>query len=305
MKLIGNSARRVERDLVEFSVPLSIQAGSLRLFVESTVNRTRTQRGNYVNSSLQAMPIEGRELGLARAIQNTLVPLLTYEDTNVEAYGQTIPREDLGGDLVDLVTAGRDIIAYVADVSGHGLPAAVLMGMVKTAVRYGLHLGQVLPVLLDGLNRLLPAVKEPNMYATLAGLRFDGSNEVEYITAGHVPLLQYRRRQRDIVRCCSEAQFPLGLFEDAGYVSGRVRYEAGDMFVLVTDGILEAADEQGAPFGFERLEQILCDLAGRPLSEIFEAVLAAVTLHGTQQDDQTLLLVRALASGRQTQAGLI
>jgi Stage II sporulation protein E (SpoIIE) len=74
------------------------------------------------------------------------------------------------------------------------------MGMVKTAVRYSLQLGQSLPELLDGLNRVLPAVKEPYMYATLAGLRFHGSNDAEYITAGHLPLLQYRRRQRDVVR---------------------------------------------------------------------------------------------------------
>jgi serine phosphatase RsbU (regulator of sigma subunit) len=94
------------------------------------------------------------------------------------------------------------------------------------------------------------------------------------------------------------AQFPLGLFEGFGYVSGRVRYEVGDMFVLVTDGVVEAADEQGTQFGFGRLEQLLRDLAERPLSEIFEAALAAVTRHGTQHDDQTLLLVRALASGR-------
>lgn len=271
-----------------------------------------------MSSLLQAMPSErpivftglcdapvkaGKELGLALAIQNILVPSVAYEDKHVEVYGQTIPREDLGGDLVDLVAAGRDIVAYVADVSGHGFSAAVLMGMVKTAVRYGLNLGQALPALLDGLNRVLPAVKEPNMYATLAGLRFDGSNEVEYITAGHVPLLQYRRRQRDIVRCRSIAQFPLGLFEDAGYMSRRVRYEVGDVFVLVTDGVVEATDEHEGQFGFERLEQILCDSAERPLSEIFEAALAAVTRHGIQQDDQTLLLVRALTSGRQAQAG--
>jgi serine phosphatase RsbU (regulator of sigma subunit) len=266
-----------------------------------------------MSSMLQAMPIHEprffrdlcdapvkawKELGLGRAIQNTLVPSVTYKDKHVEAYGQTIPWDDVGGDLVDLVAAGPDVVAYVADVSGHGLPAGVLMGMVKTAVRFGLQLGQALPVLLDSLNRVLPGVKEPNMYATLAGLRFDGSNEAEYVTAGHVPLLQYRRRHRDIVRR-SIPQFPLGLFEDAGYVSLRVRYEPGDVFVLLTDGVVEAADGHDAEFGLERLEDILCDLAGRPLSEIFEAALTAVARHGRQQDDQTLLLVRALASGRQ------
>jgi serine phosphatase RsbU (regulator of sigma subunit) len=243
----------------------------------------------------------GQEPEPAAAIQNILVPSVCHKDKNIELYGQTIPKDELGGDLVDVVAAGRDIIGYVADISGHGLPAAMLMGMVKTAVRYGLQLGQPLPELLDGLNRVLPAVKEPNMYATLAGLRFDGSNEVEYITAGHIPLLQYRCRQRDIVRFRSIAQFPLGLFEDAGYVSVRIRYEVGDVFVLVTDGIVEAADEREGQFGFERLEKVLCNSAERPLSEISEAALAAVTRHATQQDDQTLLLVRAIARGRQAQ----
>jgi serine phosphatase RsbU (regulator of sigma subunit) len=236
-----------------------------------------------------------RERGLARAIQNTLAPAVVYQDLLVEAYGRTIPREDAGGDLVDLVAVGGDIFACVADISGHGLSAAVLMGMVKTAVRYGLQLGQSLPELLAGLNRVLPAVKEPSMYATLAGLRFHGSNEAEYITAGHLPLLQYRRRQRDVVRC-SITQFPMGLFEGVSYVSERVRFEAGDVFALATDGLVEVTGEGDVEFGFERLEEILCDLAGLPLSEMFDAALGAVARHGGQQDDQTLLLVRARAS---------
>jgi hypothetical protein len=66
--------------------------------------------------------------------------------------------------------------------------------------------------------------------------------------------------------------------------------------------VVEATDEHEGQFGIERLEQILCDSAERPSSEIFEAAPAAVTRHGIQQDDQTLLLVRALTSGRQAQA---
>jgi len=248
-----------------------------------------------VMTQLLNAPLEIREqAGLADAIQNTLVPSVAYRDRRVEAFGQTIPRDRVGGDLLDLFAAEGEVMACVADVSGHGLRAAVLMGMLKTAVRYGLLLGQPLPALLDGVNRVLPAVKESNMYATLAALRFDGPDEAEYITAGHLPLLHYRRRHQDVVRL-SVAQFPLGLFEGTGYVSARIRYEPGDIFALVTDGIVETADGQEAQFGLERLEHILCTLAGDPLSDIFEAALAAVTRHGTQQDDRTLLLVRALA----------
>lgn len=257
-----------------------------------------------MNSTSPAMPIPemgvlaslepGKAPWLGSDIQNTLVPPIRYAGPRVEAHGLSIPKDDVGGDLLDLVADGRDVMAYVADVSGHGLRAGVLMGMIKTAVRYGLLLGQPLAKLLDDINRVLPAVKEPNMFATLAALRFDGSNEVEYILAGHVPLLHYRRRNGDIVRHFM-SQFPLGLFAGAGYTSRRIRYQAGDVFALVTDGVVEAGQDRDADFGFERLAQILRDLPERPLSDIAATMHAEVKLHGIQQDDQTVLLVRAAA----------
>lgn len=234
-----------------------------------------------------------KETGLAEVIQNMLAPSVAYQARNLEAYGQTIPRDQVGGDLLDLVATEGQVTAYVADISGHGFRAGVLMGMVKTAMRYGLLLGQQLPALLDGVNRVLPAVKEPNMYATLAALRFTGSHDVEYVTAGHLPLLHYRRRHGDVVRC-SLAQLPLGLFDGAEYRSTRIQYEPGDVFALVTDGIVETADGHEAEFGLEPLERILCERAGRSLPEIFRLAIAAVNEHGSQQDDRTVLLVRAL-----------
>jgi serine phosphatase RsbU (regulator of sigma subunit) len=268
-----------------------------------------------------SQPVSAREIGvlaslgnpqprtapsLSSGIQNTLVPPLTYRGARVEARGQSIPKGDVGGDLVDLVADGQDVMTYVADVSGHGLRAGVLMGMIKTAVRYGLLLRQPVAKVLQDLNRVLPSIKEPHMFATLAALRFDRSNvagnvvehlaenEVEYVSAGHVPLLHYRRRSRDVVRYCTP-QFPLGLFAGADYVSRRIRYEAGDIFALVTDGVVEVGEDRDADLGFERLAQILLQLPERPLSEIVEAIFTDLKQHEIQQDDQTVLLVRAVA----------
>jgi sigma-B regulation protein RsbU (phosphoserine phosphatase) len=229
---------------------------------------------------------------LGSDIQNTLVPPLTYQTAHLEAHGQSFPKDDVGGDLVDLLADGRDVIAYVADVSGHGLRAGVLMGMIKTAVRYGLLLRQPVAKLLGDINRVLPAIKQPNMFATLAALRFDGSNEVEYISAGHVPLLHYRHRNKDVVRY-SASQFPLGLIAGADYLTQRIPCEAGDIFAVVTDGVVEVGPDQDAELGFERLAQILHQSPTRPLSEIVDAVYSDLRLHGPQQDDQTILLVRA------------
>jgi sigma-B regulation protein RsbU (phosphoserine phosphatase) len=229
-------------------------------------------------------------------MQKALVPAIAYRDHQVEAHGQAIPMDEVGGDLADLVATGSEVTAYVADASGHGLRAGVLMGMLKTAMRYGLHLGQSLPKLLDHINLVLPSVKEPSMYATLSVLRFDGTHEVEYLSAGHVPLLHYRRRTGDVVRYSMD-QFPLGLFQGFGYVSRRLRYEPGDIFALVTDGIVETGMERDAEFGFDRLAQILREMGGCPLAEISAAVQDAVAGYGAQEDDQTVMLVRALGNG--------
>ena len=228
----------------------------------------------------------------ARDIQNTLAPPIVQRDRGLEVFGRSTPKAQVGGDLVDLVKTGRGMTAWVADISGHGLRAAIMAGMVKTAVRYGLHLGQSLPQLLDHINYVLPAVKEQSMFATLAALRFGELNEVEYISAGHLPLLHYQHRTGRVVRYFMD-QFPLGLLEGEGYVSQRIRYEAGDIFGLVTDGIAEAGEDRDLGFGLDRLDQILRDRSGYPLSDVFEAIQADARFRGAQHDDQTVLLIRA------------
>lgn len=132
------------------------------------------------------------------------------------------------------------------------------------------------------------------MYLTLAALRFDGSKEVEYISAGHVPLLQYQQQNgRVIFR--SMSQFPLGLFAAADYVSQRIPFKTGDIFALVTDGVVEVGQDRDADSGFEHVARILQEMPGHPLCDIAAAVLAEVEHHGAQQDDQTVLLVRSAA----------
>jgi serine phosphatase RsbU (regulator of sigma subunit) len=87
-------------------------------------------------------------------------------------------------------------------------------------------------------------------------------------------------------------QFPLGLIPGGRYESQRVSYSPGDMFLLVTDGITEVVNERDEEFGLARLEQLLSKLAAKPLSQIWELVMGEVRQHGTQQDDQSLLLLR-------------
>ena len=250
--------------------------------------------------------VEQAVVPFAAEMQNTLVPPLCYRGDTVEVRGQSIPKDEVGGDLMDLVANGPEVIAYVADVSGHGLRAGVLMGMIKTAMRYGLLLGRPLRKLVSDLNRLLPQVKTPSMFATLAALRFDGSKDVEYVSAGHVPLLHFRKKRNDVIRHYAR-QFPLGLLaHDAhdAFVSRSIPFEPGDIFLLPTDGALEIGEERDLETGLGVLARTLCQCSKNPLAEILEILQNQINRYGAEYDDRTVLLVRALSrSGNHDEAG--
>jgi Stage II sporulation protein E (SpoIIE) len=234
------------------------------------------------------------ELALAHRLQKTLVPTFSYRGPALEAYGRTIPSAEVGGDLVDLVADPQQgVFAYLADVSGHGIPAGVLMGMVRSSVRQGLLARFSMPALLDSVNDVLPSVKEPDMFVTFAALCFDTSDTAEFTLAGHPPLLHFSQSAQRVSRR-ARIQYPLGLMSAGGYVTEHVQFGPGDIFALVTDGLIETLNQKDEEFGLSRLEQLLLQNATRPLSELFDALIAAVSTFGPQKDDRTVLLVRIL-----------
>lgn len=80
-----------------------------------------------------------------------------------------------------------------------------------------------------------------------------------------------------------------------GYLSEHVRFEPGDIFALVTDGLIETLNQKDEEFGLQRIDHLLLQNATRPLPEIFDSLIAAVSKFGPQKDDRTVLLVRILA----------
>jgi hypothetical protein len=105
------------------------------------------------------------ELALAHAIQETLVPEIDQQLLGMQIYGASVPSDKVGGDLIDVLQL-RDgsVIAYVADVAGHGLPAGILMGMLKTAIHTQLPDVPSLTALFQRLNEVLPALKEGSLH---------------------------------------------------------------------------------------------------------------------------------------------
>jgi sigma-B regulation protein RsbU (phosphoserine phosphatase) len=233
------------------------------------------------------------ELSLAHGLQATLVPTVSFQNAGFELYGKSIPSTEMGGDLIDVIERDGGLVAYVADISGHGLPAGQLMGMLKTAMRLAVQFRQMPVATLESVDRVLPDLKQREMFATLALLRFGGSGEAEYALAGHPPILHYRHGSSDTVRLSME-QLPLGLIPGGPYASKRVIYSPRDLFLMVTDGITEVANARDEEFGLARLQELLTRYATRALPEIWDLIMREVRQYGLQQDDQSLFLLRVL-----------
>jgi hypothetical protein len=232
------------------------------------------------------------ELALAHRLQRVLVPPVVFRNSRIEIYGRSIPSDQVGGDLVDVVASDDGVLAYLIDVSGHGIPAGTLMGAVKAAMRStaSLALGEAL----ETVNRVLPSVKEPAMYATLAAVRFRGADQdAEYTLAGHLPILHYRATTGTI-EALSLQQFPLGFFDHSRYETRRVGCAPGDVFALFSDGIVETVNASDELFGVDRVAAQLAAIPSKPLEEILEAVIAAAAAHGASHDDRSILVIRVL-----------
>lgn len=231
------------------------------------------------------------EMALAREIHVSLVPDVSLETADCEMFGRSIPASEVGGDLVDaLVVAGRPL-GFVADVSGHGVPAGSLMGLLKAGLRTRLRgPGDPGAVLVD-LNDVLFDLTRPNTFATAAILSLKSESRLAYALAGHPPILHLRRADATVVRL-AEGGMALGIQAGERYTVGHADVRPGDLLAVVTDGFTETMDRQDRELGLAPFEAALVAHGGEPLPELFDRLLDLARAQGPQQDDRTLLLLR-------------
>lgn len=230
------------------------------------------------------------EVRLAQEVHQTLVPGLAQKVGGYEIYGASVPSGQVGGDLVDLVEAEGGWMAYVADVSGHGVPAGMIMAMVKSAVRMG-STDRTFPDFLQTLNRVLLSLLAPNVFVTFSCVAGNSGPDLTFALAGHLPVLHYRRCQ-GVVEERSVSNLPLAILPDAEFATAKISCEPGDLLVILTDGLTEAADKQGLELGLEPLKAVMLSAADFPLEQIVHQLRATSLQRGKQTDDQTVLLVR-------------
>jgi serine phosphatase RsbU (regulator of sigma subunit) len=235
------------------------------------------------------------EVEMAAAVQRHLLDQHRPPAGPLEIVARTEPARVVGGDYYDFVELGGGRLAVVvADVSGKGLPAALLMPAVKIALRTLAERHERLPELLGELNRIFLDNLPPASYLTLILALFDPAHErLELANAGHPAALH--------LRPSGAAEWLRAAGPAVGLLHAGVRFEAeqrrfgtGDLFVLYTDGITEAMDSAGQEFGEERLAA-----AARGASRSAAAVVGAVheaaaRFRGGAQpaDDATVIAVR-------------
>jgi sigma-B regulation protein RsbU (phosphoserine phosphatase) len=271
----------LERQILD---ALAVEAGSI------------LDNARLVEHERQRQHLE-HELGIARDIQQALLPRGVRQFPHLAIGGSNSPCLAVGGDYFDVFPMGEDRTAFlIADVSGKGLGAALLTTMLQGAFS-GMTMGADPARVFNHLNRFLCEHADVGRYATMFFGILEIGGRLEYINAGHPsPLLL---RSSEVTEPFTAGSFPVGLIPQAEYVTACTHLHPGDTILLFSDGVTEAMDPEEQMFGVGRLKEVLIGLDDASFDHIQRAVLQSVKnfIRGAiQADDITLLLLRYGAS---------
>ena len=238
-----------------------------------------------------------KELLFASQIQERLLPDKLPQMKNFEISAHTKSCTEVGGDYLDFIEIGNGrLLTVVADISGKGMPAALLMSNLQA----GLHILVEEQIRIDTavvrLNNLIARNTEPEQFATFfIGILDDGTRNMEYINAGHNPpvLIRKNGRREELLT----GGMSLGILENTKYETGRVKFRRGDLVLMYTDGVSESLDPAGAEFGVDRMLELVEEWRDERVLTIRENLEKAVSLHlgGNElQDDMTLAIARCI-----------
>ena len=238
-----------------------------------------------------------RELELAADMQTLLVPTEWPADSDVDVTAYYQPHHEVGGDYYDVFSVDEERLVFcMADVSGKGIAAAFLMSNFQANVR---AIFQYEPDDLEGtvmrLNKRVMENARGEKYITMfAGVYYRTTREFRYVNCGHnPPVLTAADGTSNQLMLGSVG---LGMFHDIPSIeSGVEKVQRGSTLVCYTDGLVEQEDEEGIPFGMQRMEDIICERRGMPVTTIQAALLDEVeTFRGDEPrfDDTALLVAR-------------
>jgi phosphoserine phosphatase RsbU/P len=230
-----------------------------------------------------------KELEVARRIQLSILPAGFPASASFNVAARYVPMTSVAGDFYDFIVADDTRAGLlIADVSGHGVPAALIASMVKVAATSQLANAADPARLLAGMNAVLCGNTQ-NQFVTAAYVYLDtASKAIRYSAAGHPPMLLLRKGK---VIEIAENGLMLAAFDFATYTNAEQPLESGDRFVLYTDGLIEAANANGDFFGQEALAKLLQQTVGLAPVDASDQIISAIKRWSASQDDDLTVLI--------------
>lgn len=238
-----------------------------------------------------------RELYSARLTQERFLPQALPRVPGLDLWGTNVSSNEVSGDYYDIRVRGeaRPVVVAIADVSGKGMPAALLMSAVSAGLQSHLLGGEFeLERTMGNLNRLVCQNAQTGRFVTMFLAEIDRRTlSLRYVRAGHDHPIVVSRS--GAVRRLACGEIFLGYQPDVAYAATAVALAPGDTICLYTDGVTEATDSRGEPFDEARLIDVLVRHRAAPASEIGREVLSAVRAHDRRphhSDDVTVVVVK-------------
>src|SRR5215831_1782013 len=236
------------------------------------------------------------ELELARAVVDTLLPRAFPIIEGFDIYGMTIPVREIGGDYFDFIDSITERLGLiVADVSGKGLAAALIMVSFRAYIHATVINELAMRVVMARVNRLIHETTDGDRFiTTFYGLIDPENKRLLYINAGHNPPMLLRKDGTS--KLLTQGGMPLGIFETSRYSESVLELQPDDVLVLYTDGVVEARNQRDEEFGLRRLEEVVRGMSDRRAHEIVKSVMDAVNQHseevGGPEDDLTVSVIK-------------
>lgn len=235
------------------------------------------------------------EIDAANRIQAALLPLDTPNLAGASVASHYRAATEIGGDYFDFLPqpSGEIGIAF-GDVSGHGLTSGIVMAMAKSALLVQVDHDPSPRTVMNVLNEIVIKTAPKRILMTFFfGLLDPRAQTLRFSSAGHLDPYVYRANPKRLEPLSSWG-FPLGVHRREPFLEHTVEFAAGDRLILYSDGLIEAVDDDGDPFGFDRFEKTLLESGHLTADGIKKALLASVrkfTRNRPPEDDQTLVVV--------------
>ena len=305
---ITNRIRRYASGDLESEMPLE---GAEEFFEISRAFNEMMARLNRDQETIVARETMAKEIELASQIQKTLLPKELPEIPSMEIEAFYRAASLVGGDLYDVFRIGLSRYCLtVADVSGKGVPASLVMSMLRTVIQIYAARGASAKDTLIQVNEYLEEAIPPGIFITVLLIFYDAiSNRIDLVSAGHNPIVFFRAGNKEIAKI-NPAGMPLGmpatldksfgeLLEEVG-----IDLEPGDAFVAYTDGLTETTNRDGQQYGVDRLCRLMEEQLKRDkpasMADLTKQIVADVEEFGAYlrpKDDITFLVARCAPKG--------